>query len=105
MLDRNADTVVSSVGPSSPGSAERKDTAWRSEAEQPAAKASAEPKLLDRLAQALRSRHYSRRTEQTYCHWVKRYIFFQRHVTPPRWPKPASADSGYRLLAERDSGS
>jgi integron integrase len=24
----------------------------------------------------LRSRHYSPRTEQTYCHWVKRYIFF-----------------------------
>ena len=34
------------------------------------------PKLLDRLREALRSRHYSRRTEQTYCHWVKRYIFF-----------------------------
>jgi hypothetical protein len=29
------------------------------------------PKLLDRLREALRSRHYSRRTEQTYCHWVK----------------------------------
>ena len=34
-----------------------------------------EPKLLDRLTQALRSRHYSRRTEQTYRHWVKRFIF------------------------------
>jgi integron integrase len=33
-------------------------------------------KLLDQLREALRSRHYSRRTEQTYCHWVKRYIFF-----------------------------
>ncbi len=31
----------------------------------------AKPKLLDRLRQALRSRHYSRRTEQTYCCWVK----------------------------------
>ena len=78
MLDRNADTVVSSVGPPSPGSAKRKVPAWPSEAEQPTAKASAEPKLLDRLAQALRSRHYSRRTEQTYCHWVKRYIFFHK---------------------------
>ncbi|MCF6154733.1 MAG: hypothetical protein E3K36_05670 [Candidatus Brocadia sp.] len=29
------------------------------------------PKLLDRLREALRPRHYSRRTEQTYCHWVK----------------------------------
>jgi hypothetical protein len=35
-----------------------------------------EPKLLDCLTQALRSRHYSRRTEQTYRHWVKRFIIF-----------------------------
>ncbi len=35
-----------------------------------------QPKLLDRLRDALRARHYSRRTEQTYCHWVKRFIFF-----------------------------
>ena len=34
------------------------------------------PKLLDQLRQALRSRHYSRRTELTYCMWVKRFIFF-----------------------------
>lgn len=34
------------------------------------------PKLMDQLRAALRSRHYSRRTEQTYCHWVRRYIFF-----------------------------
>lgn len=29
---------------------------------------SAEPKLLDRMREALRNRHYSRRTEQTYGH-------------------------------------
>jgi site-specific recombinase XerD len=34
------------------------------------------PQLLDQMRQALRSRHYSRRTEQTYCHWVKRFIYF-----------------------------
>jgi site-specific recombinase XerD len=34
------------------------------------------PKLLDRLRDALRSRHYSRRMEQAYCHWVKRFIYF-----------------------------
>jgi hypothetical protein len=32
------------------------------------------PKLLDQLREAPRSRHYSRRTEQIYCHWVKRFI-------------------------------
>jgi len=40
------------------------------------------PKLMERMRQALRARHYSRRTEQTYCHWVKRYIFFH-HVRHP----------------------
>lgn len=40
------------------------------------------PKLIDRLREALRARHYSRRTEQSYCHWVKRYIFFH-HVRHP----------------------
>ncbi|MBW2561252.1 MAG: integron integrase [Deltaproteobacteria bacterium] len=35
-----------------------------------------QPKLLDRMRLALRARHYSRRTEQTYCHWVKKYIYF-----------------------------
>jgi len=36
------------------------------------------PKLLGHLREALRSRHYSRRTEQTYCHWVKRFIYFNK---------------------------
>jgi site-specific recombinase XerD len=35
-----------------------------------------QPRLLDQLREALRSRHYSRRTEQTYCQWVKRFIYF-----------------------------
>jgi integron integrase len=34
------------------------------------------------MRKALRSRHYSRRTEQTYCQWVKRYIHFH-HVRHP----------------------
>ncbi len=41
-----------------------------------------QPKLLDRLREALRSRHYRRRTEQSYCQWVKRFIFFH-HVRHP----------------------
>lgn len=40
------------------------------------------PKLIDQLREALRLRHYSRRTEQTYCHWVKRYIFFHKMCHP-----------------------
>ena len=39
------------------------------------------PKLLDRLRQAIRTRHYSPSTEKTYVSWVKRFIFFhtKRH--------------------------
>jgi len=48
----------------------------------PDAPAERKPRLLDQLRQALRSRHYSRRTEQTYCHWVKRFVFFH-HVRHP----------------------
>jgi integron integrase len=32
--------------------------------------------LIDQLQRALRARHYSRRTEQAYCRWVRRFIRF-----------------------------
>lgn len=34
------------------------------------------PRLLDQVREALRTRHYSPRTEKTYCQWIKRYIHF-----------------------------
>jgi len=34
------------------------------------------PKLMDEMRHALRSRHYSPRTEKAYCQWVKRYIYY-----------------------------
>ncbi len=37
-----------------------------------------QPKLLERLAEALRSYHYSPRIKQAYCHWGKRHIGFHR---------------------------
>ena len=33
-------------------------------------------KLLDRVRDAIRLKHYSIRTEQSYINWIKRYIFF-----------------------------
>jgi integron integrase len=33
-----------------------------------------QPKLLDRLREAVRVKHYSLRTEQAYVHWTKRFI-------------------------------
>lgn len=46
------------------------------------------PKLLDQLRQALRSRHYSPRTEQVYCHWVRRYIHFHSVRHPAEMAEP-----------------
>src|SRR5262245_62939059 len=39
------------------------------------------PSLLDRVRAAIRRKHYSRRTEETYIHWIKRFIYFsgKRH--------------------------
>lgn len=41
------------------------------------------PRLLDQVRAAIRVRHYSRRTEDTYVHWVRRFILFhaKRHPT------------------------
>ncbi|GAB4533720.1 MAG: hypothetical protein Kow0063_16030 [Anaerolineae bacterium] len=41
----------------------------------------AKKKLLDQVRDALRRKHYSTRTEQTYVDWIKRYVFFhdKRH--------------------------
>ncbi|MEW6229029.1 MAG: integron integrase [Bacillota bacterium] len=46
------------------------------------------PRLLDRLREALRTRHYSRNTEQTYCHWVKRFIYFHNVRHPAEMAEP-----------------
>ncbi len=39
------------------------------------------PRLLDRVREAIRTRHYSPRTEKAYVAWIRRYIFFhgKRH--------------------------
>jgi len=40
------------------------------------------PKLLDQVRQAIRTRHYSYRTEKAYVHWIKRYILFHHKRHP-----------------------
>ena len=35
------------------------------------------PRFLDRVREAIRARHYSRRTEDAYVAWIRRYIIFQ----------------------------
>lgn len=43
---------------------------------------SPQPKLLDQVRSALRSKHYSSRTEESYVHWIRRYIFFHEKRHP-----------------------
>ena len=40
------------------------------------------PRLYDRIVEVLRVRHYSRRTEDAYVHWIRRYIQFHQHRHP-----------------------
>jgi site-specific recombinase XerD len=47
-----------------------------------------QPKLMDNLRQALQARHYSKSTEQTYCLWVKRYIYFHNVKHPAEMAEP-----------------
>jgi integron integrase len=46
------------------------------------------PKLLELFREAMRVRHYSRRTEETYCSWVKRYVHFHNMRHPKEMREP-----------------
>lgn len=39
-------------------------------------------KLFDRVREAIRRKHYSRRTEKSYVRWIKRYILFHNKRHP-----------------------
>ena len=63
------------------------------------------PKLLDQVRQAIRTRHYSPRTEETYVHWIKRFIFFhnKRHPaeTGRERNRPLPLQPGKRATCKR----
>lgn len=40
------------------------------------------PGLVDQIQEVMRYKHYSRRTEQSYIHWIKRFIFFHNKKHP-----------------------
>lgn len=50
--------------------------------------ASEQPRLLDRVRAHIRTLHYSLRTEQTYVHWIKRYILFHGKRHPAEMGAP-----------------
>ncbi len=45
-------------------------------------------RLLDRVRDAIRARHYSRRTEKTYVAWIRRYILFHGKRHPAEMGAP-----------------
>jgi hypothetical protein len=52
---------------------------------------SAQPRLLDQVRLAIRTHHYSPRTEETYLHWIKRFIFFHNKRHPVEMGEPEIA--------------
>src|SRR5258708_26441147 len=40
------------------------------------------PRRMDRVHEAIRVRHYSRRTEEAYVHWIKRLVYFHGKRRP-----------------------
>lgn len=47
-----------------------------------------QPRLLDRVRDAIRARHYSRRTEKAYVGWIRRFIFFHNVKHPDHMGTP-----------------
>lgn len=53
------------------------------------------PTLVGKVREALRPRHYSRRTEKAYVGWIRRFPLFHRGVHP----RDASAEEVARFLS------
>ena len=46
------------------------------------------PRLIDRVRQTIRARHYSLRTEKAYIGWIRRFIFFYDKQHPANLGTP-----------------
>ncbi len=42
------------------------------------------PKLLDQVKTMIRLKHYSQKTEKSYCYWVRQYIYFHNKKHPKK---------------------
>ena len=59
------------------------------------------PKLLDQVRQAIRTRHYSYKTEKSYVGWIKRFIFFHNKRHPAEMAEAEIARFLSSLAIER----
>ncbi|MGA6993833.1 MAG: integron integrase [Candidatus Deferrimicrobiaceae bacterium] len=61
-----------------------------------------EPKLLDRVRDELRKRHYSPRTEEAYTSWIRRFLRFHRMRHPAQMARPEVEAFLSSLAADRN---
>lgn len=59
------------------------------------------PKLLDLLRHRLRVRRYSRRTEEAYCQWVRRFVLYHERRHPAAMGEPEIASFLTHLATEK----
>jgi site-specific recombinase XerD len=60
-----------------------------------------QPRLLDQVRNAARLRHLSRRTEEAYIHWVRRFVLFHDKRHPRDVGGPEISEFLYWLAVER----
>src|SRR6266480_3762644 len=59
------------------------------------------PRLLDQVHEAIRRRYFSRRTEEAYVHWIKRFIYFSGRRHPAALGEAEVTGFLNHLAAER----
>lgn len=60
------------------------------------------PKLLDQIKIKMRSMHYSKRTEESYINWIKRFILFHNKTHPEKLGKDEIRKFLNHLAVERN---
>ena len=59
------------------------------------------PRLLDKMRNVIRCKHYSIRTEQSYVAWIKRYIYFHQKQHPKDMGETQISDFLTHLAVDR----
>lgn len=59
-------------------------------------------RLMTKVREALRLKHYSFRTEQSYCHWIKAYIRYHGYRHPKDMREEEVTDFLTWLAVNRD---
>lgn len=61
-----------------------------------------EPRLLQQVHEAIRRLHYSRRTEEAYIHWIKRFVVWSGRRHPAALGEPEVSAFLSHLASERN---